>query len=391
VRGGGPLTTLADPGPRKPGGPRTLWHLIWANVPAGPRPGAKDHPAIFPWLKPTRVSHGGLATTPEDAHPLQAFWGMPRRIRLVFEANPSGRPCDLTGLVDDVMVTGVVAQNYGVNYVAWRHPLTPYYRRKSGDVETLPVHAPESRIGFRQWLGMTYRNPEETSLPAGTVSDFLTMRVKDIEASAREGARIFAAGYAMDNAKALSFAEADMPLHATTDPALRSHIAGLAERAVAGTREVEWLLGAGVKRALYRTEPKAGASTIESVKERLWDALEGRFHAWLDETVTALRGASPEDTLPPAHARWLGMLRQEAFALFDDTAPLDGLGEIDPRAVAEARRSLSLTLSGYGPAGRKLYQVIAVPPPEPKGKPRKSTARETPVRKGAARQKEVAR
>ena len=38
-RGGGPLTTLALPGP-PPGEPPTLWHLLWANVGPG-RPPAR--------------------------------------------------------------------------------------------------------------------------------------------------------------------------------------------------------------------------------------------------------------------------------------------------------------------------------------------------------------
>src|SRR5581483_9396669 len=40
------------------------------------------------------------ATTPAETHPLQAFWGMPRRIRLDFADNGEGLPCDLTGGVD---------------------------------------------------------------------------------------------------------------------------------------------------------------------------------------------------------------------------------------------------------------------------------------------------
>ena len=63
-----------------------------------------DLPRIFPWLAPTRVSAEGVTTTPQDVDELQQYWGMPRRIRLDFEPNVDRRACDLTGIIDDVIV-----------------------------------------------------------------------------------------------------------------------------------------------------------------------------------------------------------------------------------------------------------------------------------------------
>jgi CRISPR system Cascade subunit CasA len=76
LRGGGPLTTLVVPGDRP-----ALWHTLWANVPCGARPPAAELPRVFPWLAPTILSEGAHVVTPETAHPLQCWWGMPRRIR----------------------------------------------------------------------------------------------------------------------------------------------------------------------------------------------------------------------------------------------------------------------------------------------------------------------
>ena len=89
---------------------------------------------------PTRVSDKARATTPVDVHPAQAFFGMPRRIRLVFEPNTEGVPCDLTGGVEPVVVRAYRSRNYGTNYVGWGgyHPLTPYYRAQGGRHEWLP-------------------------------------------------------------------------------------------------------------------------------------------------------------------------------------------------------------------------------------------------------------
>lgn len=115
MRGGGPLVTLVDPG----GG---VWSRVWANIPYG-RP-ATVHD--LPWMRPTRISDAGLETLPPEGKLFgpEAFFGMPRRLRLVGDA--SG-------------VTGVIQKPYGANYRLWKHPLSPYYRQKAG-AEWLPKH-----------------------------------------------------------------------------------------------------------------------------------------------------------------------------------------------------------------------------------------------------------
>jgi CRISPR system Cascade subunit CasA len=55
-----------------------------------PLPAAYDE-SVFPWLAPTRTSEQASAiTTPEQVDKLQAYWGMPRRIRLDFAATQQG-------------------------------------------------------------------------------------------------------------------------------------------------------------------------------------------------------------------------------------------------------------------------------------------------------------
>ena len=103
LRGGGPFTCMvvAELPDRNP---LPLWRLLWLNVQpprdAGARPDDR-----FPWCLPTRASKApGSATSPADVDPLQAFWGMPRRTRLLFEPNADGAPCDLSGEVEPVVV-----------------------------------------------------------------------------------------------------------------------------------------------------------------------------------------------------------------------------------------------------------------------------------------------
>ncbi|WP_374447068.1 type I-E CRISPR-associated protein Cse1/CasA, partial [Stella sp.] len=151
LRGGGPLTTLVRPAPR-PGRPEALWHMLWLNAVRPPAPAGSERslPRIFPWLAATRVSDRGQTTTPADVDPLQAYWGMPRRIRLDFVPNPEGRPCDLTGRVDPLVVKTYRSRPHGANYAAFRHPLTPHYQAQPNNPASwLPVHGQPGRIAYR--------------------------------------------------------------------------------------------------------------------------------------------------------------------------------------------------------------------------------------------------
>ena len=102
--------------------------------------------------------------SPDDAHPLQAFFGLPRRIRLEFDGPGT---CNLTNQNDDVTVTGFRMRNYGVQYAGWQHPLSPHYENAKG--ETLPVHGQPGGILWRDWLGFTLREPVGGKRPAAAV------------------------------------------------------------------------------------------------------------------------------------------------------------------------------------------------------------------------------
>ncbi len=149
LRGGGPLTTLVVLDPEGSRLKETLWRNLWLNVldaqAVASMTGNNEKLAgsdIFPWLAPTRTSESkaGCDTTPKDAHPLQMFWGMPRRIRFDWSDAAVGE-CDLCGKTDDLVVRCYVTTNYGINYAgAWQHPLSPHYiDAKSG--QPIPVHA----------------------------------------------------------------------------------------------------------------------------------------------------------------------------------------------------------------------------------------------------------
>lgn len=103
LRGGGPLTTLVMLDPHGSRLKDTLWRNLWLNVLnlqavsglTGNYEKSADND-IFPWLAHTRTSEpkSGCETTPQDVHPLQMFWGMPRRIQIDWKETKSGE-CDL--------------------------------------------------------------------------------------------------------------------------------------------------------------------------------------------------------------------------------------------------------------------------------------------------------
>jgi CRISPR system Cascade subunit CasA len=213
LRGDGPLTTLIVPGSHRADGVLPLWHLVWANVPCGSSPAVAELPNVFPWLAPTRTSENGRKTTPADGHPLQAFWGMPRRIRLDFAEATAGMRCDLGGESDAIVVTGWRQRPNGVRYEAWTHPLSPYYRDK-GSGGWLPVQPQPGGIGYRHWVGLLFQLPRANIRPAETVSTWLRDRRRDAAEDPGQGdvdARILADGYDMDNMKARAFVESEMP------------------------------------------------------------------------------------------------------------------------------------------------------------------------------------
>ncbi|WP_348260336.1 type I-E CRISPR-associated protein Cse1/CasA, partial [Salmonella enterica] len=63
-----------------------LWKKLWHNLLPQEQPrNVTQHPLIFRWLAPTKTSEkAGNVVTRDNPHPLQAYWGMPRRIELDF-------------------------------------------------------------------------------------------------------------------------------------------------------------------------------------------------------------------------------------------------------------------------------------------------------------------
>ena len=400
LRGGGPLTTLVVPG-GNPEHSHRLWRLLWANVPLAPeeRPDLKK---VFPWLVPTRVSDkSGEATTLEDVDRLHAFFGMPRRIRLVFEANVDQRPCDLLGIVDDVVIKRYITRPWGTNYEGWSrgHRLSPYYKVKPTDAEFLPVHLKSSRVAYREWLGIAVGEEGDARVPAQCVFDFqrrLHGRRGDL-ATIRSDARLLVAGYAMDNMKPLDFGEALMPLVAGSTEDVNVFVKGIAKAMIDAAQEVASLIVTCVKIGLYGDGAKAdSASTVLlPIRDRFWADTEQAFFDMLRtahnraETLVegggadAVRDATPEISAAIG-ADWLAVLGRQAERIFDDSVPLDSAESRRIGDIVKARRQLLVALAGYGAVGKRIFAALNLPDPAKSARKPKQDKGETGRKEGAA-------
>jgi CRISPR system Cascade subunit CasA len=369
LRGGGPLSTLVVPGTTT-GSPPSLWQRLWANMPEGLRIGG-DLEQVFPWLVPTRRNDQNIKTTPADVHPAQAFFGLPRRIRLIFERNENGLECDLIGLDDEYIVKCFAARPGGTKYEAWGrvHPLTPYRKSKKGAVKFLPVHIYSSRIGFQDWLGLVTSDGDETLVPAQSVDAFWR-RAADLERRERSDSRLLASAYVMRKNSPLEFAEALLPLIIGADEKANDAIRALARKCVTGASLVALQLQSAVLRALYGSKGKAGrdGTVLDGVRSRFWADTDDAFYASLRNAARSIEDMAHalsehrDDLFRTACATWLGVLKHHALGIFDDAVPIESADSDRIGDIVEGRKLLALALSGHGPVGKKLFQELGQPP-----------------------------
>jgi len=371
LRGGGPLTTFVVPRTQP-----TLWQRLWANVPAGFNATARDAPRIFPWLSGTRTSNpkdNGVDTTPQHSAEAQAFFGMPRRIRLVFEPNADRLRCDLTGEIDEVIVRTYVTRPWGTNYPSntWHHPLSPYYRAKKGDAAMLPVHLQDARVGYRDWLGLV-SSSGETEIAADNVNTFRNRRAL-LLGEDRKNIQLQACGYVLDNMKPLDFGEARMPLLSAGSEQRNHALDGIAAGMIEAADIVARQLASAVRQALFGKSAKVDndSTVLSAVGNRFWAETEAEFYRIVAEAADSIGAIAADDLsdqtsgVQQRHAEpWRTAMRKVALNVFDDSAPIEDSDPERLRDVIEARKFLSMTFEGYGPGGKKMFAALGLSEPE---------------------------
>jgi CRISPR system Cascade subunit CasA len=371
LRGGGPLTTLVDPRVDAAGTPlahaQPLWHKLWANVETrqalGERSvaGAPDMlEAAFPWLRPTRVSNpkaGGGPTPPAAAHALQAYFGLPRRIRLEFG---DAGPCDLTGKDDERTVVGFRMRIHGVQYAGWQHPLSPHYRQNANSAEWLPMHGQPGGISWRDWVGLALQGGERQLRRPAAVVPAYARRVGQREART---ARLHVFGYDMDNMKARGWTESIVPLFLVDDEARRRRMRETAEQLAEATGVAAAALLYAAKAARYQN-PKEASGDIGHVRAELWDGTETAFYRTMERLAEPrLEIDDVEPLADTLRAEFREVLRDEALAVFDRWCPTPGLAPEALRRRVLARHDLNSTMNGYTKLGEQLFTALGVPLP----------------------------
>ena len=369
LRKAGPLTTLivarhADYG-------LTLWGLFWSNVETKEQIDhrsietfPRDHDErVFPWLSDTRVSTNGRETTPSDVHPLHVYWGMPRRIRLVFE-NSQGEPCTLSGRPDARAIRYFHIKPYGANYSeGFEHPLTPYRRKKANEPTLTPVSPDRGGLGYRHWAGHVIQSGDKLNRPAQVIRNWF-----DGRRDADPRPRLLAFGYfgaVGTDWKPRSWIEGEIPLWVLDGAEARLHLEEYVNKAVKGAETVTHLLICAVKKVLY--DPSSGnkpsqprrqvvQSALGEIRGRFYRETEPAFYGVLADAAASIQ-AIPDAEDPTLHRReyWATVVAETALRLFDEYAPADGLEDRDMRRHVRARSSLTLALSGRGKEGQSLF------------------------------------
>lgn len=359
MRGGGPLTALVIP--EGDDRPLPLWQRLWANVipSEGARPLLDE---VFPWMKPQlpvgkeaggREIHQGASGFDERLHP---FFGMPRRIRLIVAGE--GR-CDLTGR-DGPLITGLVQRPYGLNYGAWRHPLTPYRRQKAADT---PYSAkPKSgRFGYRDWVAVTIgdgRNDEQSlSLAAENVAAARHQFADELsDKDAKPRARVRVAGWAMNNMEAISYLTAEEPLP-LAERSLITFMDELGRRMAEGGESACSLLRSAVKSALALKDDKG---VVEQARTAFYADTDGAFHDLLSEAVVDESTGDLQKTA----IRWLAHVRRSALSIFDTICPVPLADTQTAQRIVSARSFLVNAFAGRGKAGNGLYDRLGLRHPQ---------------------------
>lgn len=270
LRGGGPLTTLIELQEYQGNRQTPLWRKLWLNVMPQdeadmPLPSVYDE-SVFPWLSETRTSEQANAiTTPEQVNKLQAYWGMPRRVRLDFSTPRSGY-CDICDSESDELLSTMTVKNYGTNYAGWQHPLTPYRRPLKEGSELFSVKPQPGGLIWRDWLGLSQDNRTESNneYPAQVVRVFNSHHLRKVKVG------LWAFGADFDNMKIRCWYEHHFPLLMTEDiiPDLRQAVQVAVFRLSA--------LRSALKEAWFKN-PKDVRGDFSFIDIDFWNLTEQKF------------------------------------------------------------------------------------------------------------------
>lgn len=339
LRGGGPLTTLIRPDIDSP----TLWKKLWINVLSKEEVDITESPLdplVFPWKGPTRLSEKkGDMTTPENAHDLQMYWGMPRRIRLGEKAPPG--LCDLCGNMSLHLYKSYRTKKHGVNYDGpWIHPLTPYRFDPKKKELPLSQKGQKGGIGYRHWLGLALEDESSGIKPALIIQNFNNER--SFLMGQTTTTRLWCFGYDMDNMKARCWYDQNLPL-LYLDKNQKKNLLDWSSELILAARDILKILRDQVKQAWFK-RPKDAKGDMSMIDAQFWEATEPDFYVLLEKLAKLpgeTRMAPPEN-----YKNWFKVLEKYVFRLFE-TATLESIPEdLDLKRIVLANQTLKMKFYG---------------------------------------------
>lgn len=355
LRGGGPLTTLVVPVDGNPEMPSTLWQKLWLNV--LPKEALNDSYSdikkigdVLPWMVETRTSDGsdGVETTPESVHPLQAYWSMPRRIRIDTSSIDGHGNCSICAAKGVRTIRHYLTRHGGTNYTGnWLHPLTPYSLDPEGQKPPISSKGRQAGKGYRDWLGLVLGNADHQPDAARVVRYFTENRSRK---ERRKGCRLWCFGYEMSNMDALCWHDSTLPIH-EVDISRRATFIGRVKNVLDSADAMSNELHDQVKSAWFKKsrgpEPAVFDSFWEETEPLFYKALNGLSDLY--GSVSVQGGAKDEAAeagkLADVYKAWLNGTRRVTLQLFDYWVLSAPIEEQDMRRVIEARANLGRSLN----------------------------------------------
>lgn len=355
LRGGGPLTTLVVPVDGNPEMPSTLWQKLWLNV--LPKEALNDSYSdikkigdVLPWMVATRTSDGsdGVETTPESVHPLQAYWSMPRRIRIDTSSIDGYGNCSICAAKGVRTIRHYLTRHGGTNYTGnWLHPLTPYSLDPEGQKPPISSKGRQAGKGYRDWLGLVLGNDDHQPDAARVVRYFTENRSRK---ERRKGCRLWCFGYEMSNMDALCWHDSTLPIH-EVDISRRATFIGRVKNVLDSADAMSEELHKQVKSAWFKKprgpEPAVFDSFWEETEPLFYKALNGLSDLY--GSVSVQGGAKDEVTeagkLADVYKAWLNGTRRVTLQLFDYWVLSAPIEEQDMRRVIDARANLGRCLN----------------------------------------------
>ncbi|GAB3029553.1 type I-E CRISPR-associated protein Cse1/CasA [Bowmanella dokdonensis] len=337
LRGGGPLTTLILPESDE----ASLWQKLWLNVISRevfsyPLPDLHSA-AVFPWLAKTRTSEkkgSEVYMQDKDVHPLQMYWPMPRRIRLLVAQQSA--LCQLSGQQTDYCVNHYLTQNFGVNYSGtWAHPLTPYrFNPKKPEEAHFTVKGQPGGIGYRQWHTLIFEVEEDGYLPAKVIAVFGQMHGR----REKERYRLWAFGFDMDNMKARGWYSVQFPLF-DLEVKVKDAFLAAVKIFIELATEANSMLRSQIKAAWFE-RPKEAKGDVSQFEKQFWQSTEAAFFQVVGSLLEDLHSESGEISTKTAQF-WLGNIQRQSLGIFDQVVMTSLQSDRSTKRKIEARMFLS--------------------------------------------------